>query len=220
MLDSLYDLTRGMFNPGGINTPPAGGTGAQPVTQPLLWDVKPPTQGVTGKAYPGSWKGGKPPYHATITNGNILLNTTDTDTSMTLNVDGTNQPIGTWHWSVKDAAGTEITAMTVISQAAPVGKPWTLAVLGGETAQRVGYHHTLVTRRVPADPPISDFSVTWSSSDPDVMTVTGSVSGFDATMVGIKPGTADAIATLTYIGSDGYDTSPHTARQTITIIEA
>lgn len=82
----------------------------------ISWVDTPPATGSANTDYTASWQGGFPPYYAEIKNNSVLLNAqTGPYTQMVLNVDGTNQPLGAYEWTVRDAKGTEITGSTIIS---------------------------------------------------------------------------------------------------------
>lgn len=83
----------------------------------LAWDVPPPATATTNTDHVASWKGGVPPYEATI-KGPVDLNNETVAVpplNIDMNVDGTNQPVGKYTWKVTDAAGTSITADTTVS---------------------------------------------------------------------------------------------------------
>lgn len=93
---------------------------ANPPTPPtpdtLAWVDAPPATGTINTNYTASWKGGVHPYYAEIKSSSIILNEqTGSYPQIVMNVDGTNQPAGVYTWTVRDAAGTEITGTTTIS---------------------------------------------------------------------------------------------------------
>ena len=88
-----------------------------PTIAPIIWLTEPPATGAINTEYTATWSGGLPPYHMTITGpGNVLLNDqVSHDGSGVLQVDGTNQPVGAYVWSINDAHGNKLTKTTTIS---------------------------------------------------------------------------------------------------------
>lgn len=85
-------------------------------TNPLRWVAPPPTTGALNTDIIATWGGGSPPYHAIIFSGTVEENNqTGPATSITANIDGTNEPAGKWTWTVTDADGATITADTDVS---------------------------------------------------------------------------------------------------------
>lgn len=86
-----------------------------PPVPALEWVTPPPDTATTGTDYTASWSGGVSPYHAEIRSATDLLNDQDgATTSITMNVDGTNQPVGDYTWTVTDAKGATLTATTTV----------------------------------------------------------------------------------------------------------
>lgn len=85
----------------------------------LKWTKQPDNDAIVGEDVVGEWTGGKPPYNGEITGpNNVLLNIQDGNaTSLTLNVDGTNQPIGRYAWAVRDKNNREINGSTTVKPA-------------------------------------------------------------------------------------------------------
>lgn len=87
-----------------------------PEVATIEWVSAPPTTGTTNTDYTATWKGGLPPYRAVIEGATVLLNDqVSYDGTMTLNVNGTNQPAGDYTWTITDAHGNELTEVTTIS---------------------------------------------------------------------------------------------------------
>lgn len=104
---------------------PFGDAGGPPPPPPaLVWVSTIPTAPVVLAAnapYSLEWKGGVAPYVVEVISGTALLNDQDSvDTKITIQIDGTNQPCGSYVFTVTDAKGTKLTATITFAAPAPL----------------------------------------------------------------------------------------------------